>query len=75
VLDQRLQGRDWIMGDTYTIADMATFPWVHNLITFYEAGDLVGIADFEQVTRVLGEFLARPAVMRKAAVPRRAQVT
>ncbi|MBE0590773.1 MAG: glutathione S-transferase family protein, partial [Gemmatimonadales bacterium] len=73
VLDQRLQGRDWIMGDTYTIADMATFPWVHNLIGFYEAGDLVGIADFEQVTRVLGEFLARPAVTRRAAALYRPQ--
>ena len=26
VLDQRLQGRDWVMGDTYTIADIAIFP-------------------------------------------------
>ena len=42
VLDQRLAGRAWIMGDDYTIADIATFPWVRNLIGFYEAGELVG---------------------------------
>jgi GST-like protein len=30
----------WIAGDAYTIADIATFPWVRNLIGFYEAGDL-----------------------------------
>ena len=69
VLDQRLEGRDWIMGDAYTIADIATFPWVRNLIGFYEAGDLVGIADFPNVTRVLASFLARPAVARGLAIP------
>jgi len=36
VLDGRLEGRDWIMGERYTIADIATFPWVRNLIGFYE---------------------------------------
>lgn len=69
VLERRLEGRDWIMGDTYTIADMATFPWVDNLVGFYEAGDLVGISNFEHVTRALRAFLARPAVMRQAAAP------
>ncbi|TAL71171.1 MAG: glutathione S-transferase, partial [Burkholderiaceae bacterium] len=32
VLEQRLVGRAWIMGDAYTIADIATFPWVRNLV-------------------------------------------
>jgi GSH-dependent disulfide-bond oxidoreductase len=72
VLDQRLANRSWIMGDTYTIADIATFPWVRNLIGFYAAGDLVGIADFPQVTRVLANFLARPAVVRGLEIPKRA---
>jgi len=71
VLDTRLQGRDWIMGDTYTIADIATFPWVRNLIGFYEAGDLVGIKDFPNVTRVLAAFLARPAVVKGLGIPKR----
>src|ERR1700684_3787581 len=62
VLEKRLTGRAWIMGDAYTIADIATFPWVRNLIGFYEAGDLVGIADFPNVKRVLDAFVARPAV-------------
>ena len=52
------------MGDAYTIADIATFPWVRNLVGFYEAGELVGIADFPAVTRALAAFLARPAVAR-----------
>ena len=69
VLDKRLQGRDWIMGERYTIADIATFPWVRNLIGFYEAGDLVGISNFPNVTRVLERFLARPAVVRGLTIP------
>jgi len=71
VLDRRLADRRWIMGEAYTIADMATFPWVRNLIGFYGAGDLVGIADYAQVTRVLQAFLARPAVARALDIPSR----
>lgn len=71
VLDLRLKDRSWIMGDDYTIADIATFPWVRNLIGFYEAGDLVGISDFANVTRVLDTFLARPAVVKGLDTPKR----
>ena len=44
---------------------------VRSLIAFYEAGELVGIAGFPQVTRALDAFLARPAVMRGVAIPKR----
>ena len=70
VLDKRLEGRDWIMGERYTIADIATFPWIRNLISRYEAGDLVGIQNFPNVTRVLEKFLARPAVKRGLEIPK-----
>jgi GST-like protein len=72
VLDARLAGRAWLMGDSYTIADMAVFPWVRNLISFYGAADLVGIGEFPHVTRALEAFLARPAVARGITIPRRA---
>jgi GST-like protein len=71
VLDRRLADRSWIMGEAYTIADMATFPWVRNLIGFYGAGDLVGIAEYAQVTRALQTFLARPAVVKALDTPSR----
>ena len=71
VLEQRLAGRAWIMGDIFTIADIATFPWVRNLIGFYEAGELVGIDGFPQVKRALSAFLARPAVARGLGIPKR----
>jgi GST-like protein len=71
VLEQRLAERAWIMGDAYTIADIATFPWVRNLIGFYGAGDLVKIAEFANVTRALDAFVARPAVKRGLEIPKR----
>ncbi len=72
VLDQRLKGRAWIMGEGYTIADIAVFPWVNNLVNFYGAGDLVGFQDFAEVQRVLLAFLARPAVAAGLIVPPKA---
>jgi GSH-dependent disulfide-bond oxidoreductase len=60
------------MGGTYTIADIATFPWVRNLIGFYGAGELVGIANFPNVTRALDAFVGRPAVVRGLGIPARA---
>jgi GSH-dependent disulfide-bond oxidoreductase len=71
VLNRRLADRVWIMGDGFTIADVATFPWINNLIGFYGAGDLVGIADFPHVTRALSSFLARPAVVKGLGIPQR----
>ncbi|HET7864403.1 MAG TPA: glutathione S-transferase N-terminal domain-containing protein [Burkholderiaceae bacterium] len=71
VLEQRLAQRAWLMGDDYTIADIATFPWVNNLIGFYGAGELVDIAGHPHVKRVLAAFLARPAVARGLGIPSR----
>jgi GST-like protein len=74
VLNQRLAGRAWVMGahdSDYSIADIAIFPWVRNLFGFYEAGDLVGRADFPEVNRVLASFVARPAVIRGLDIPKR----
>jgi GSH-dependent disulfide-bond oxidoreductase len=71
VLDQRLEGRSWLVGDAYTIADMAVFPWVRNLIGFYGAGELIGIGAFPNVTRALATFAARPAVARGLTIPAR----
>ena len=69
VLEQRLAASEWIMGGDYTIADIAVFPWVRNLVGFYNAGLLVGWADFPQVQRALDAFVARPAVQRGLQIP------
>jgi len=71
VLDQRLEGRDWIMGRDYTIADIAILPWVRNLVGFYEAADIVGWERYGQLRRVLEKWLQRPAVQRGLEIPAR----
>ena len=71
VLDKHLKGREWILGDEYSIADIASFPWIRNLVGFYGAREIVGFDDFQEVRRVLDAFLARPAVQRGLDIPKR----
>ncbi len=71
VLEERLATRAWIMGDEYTIADIATLGWVRNLVGFYDAGDLVDYAALKHVPRWLEAGLARPAVQRGLTIPAR----
>lgn len=61
VLEARLDGRANIMGDDYTIADIAIFPWVRVLDGFYGAGEMLGIADFANVNDWVARCEARPA--------------
>jgi GST-like protein len=74
VLEQRLQGREWLLDSGYSIADIAVWPWVRNLVGFYGAGDLVGFGQFVELPRVLAAFEARPAVQRGLNIPARPAV-
>lgn len=69
VLDGRLAGGDWIMGQDYTIADISLLGWVRNLVGFYEARDLVAFDTLENVPAWLERGLARPAVQRGLTIP------
>ena len=64
MLDARLEDRAWIMGDDYTIADIATAGWVRNFVNYYGAGDLVGYDRLRNVQAWLARWLERPAVQR-----------
>ncbi|MCO6050390.1 glutathione binding-like protein [Mesorhizobium sp. RP14(2022)] len=64
VLDKQLDGREWLAGDAYSIADIATFPWVRALKTGYGAEDVLGLSAFGHVTAWLDRALARPAVQK-----------
>ena len=69
VLDGQLKGRAWILGEDYSLVDIATFPWIRALLEVYQVADLVGFRDFPEVRRALDAFLARPAVQRGLQIP------
>jgi len=69
VLDKHLAGKEWMVGNTYTIADMAIFPWVRNMIVRYNAEELIGWGQYPEVSRVLSHWLQRPAVQRGLLIP------
>lgn len=71
VLETQLQGRDWIMGKNYSIADVSMLGWVRALGVFYGADALVGFDDFQRVADWLERGLARPAVQRGLNIPAR----
>lgn len=69
VLEARLTGRAWIMGEDYTIADIALLGWVRGFVGFYGAGDLVEWSRLKEVPRWLEAAVARPAVQRGLTIP------
>jgi len=71
VLERRLAGRAWIMGDAYTIADVSLLGWVRNLVGFYGAHDMVGFDSLSEVPAWLERGLSRPAVQRGLDIPAR----
>jgi GST-like protein len=71
VVDRRLEGRAWMMGDDYSIVDISMLGWVNNLITFYEARELVDFDALDHVPGWLARGLARPAVQRGLKIPSR----
>jgi GST-like protein len=71
VLEGRLKGRQWIMGDLYTIADIALWPWLRTITGFYEAGELVGFNRFPSVADYLSRAANRPANLKAINIPAR----
>ncbi|MBO6639189.1 MAG: glutathione S-transferase N-terminal domain-containing protein [Roseitalea sp.] len=72
VLEQRLEdGRDWIMGAEYTIADIAIFPWVRGAKLFYKAEEPFEMASRPHVMAWLARCIARPASERGLVQPPR----
>ncbi|MEH6434191.1 glutathione binding-like protein [Massilia sp. DD77] len=69
VLETQLAKHAWIAGEEYTIADIAIFPWVNNLVGFYDAGELVGFKDFPRLQAALERFRERPAVIEGLKIP------
>ncbi|NBN79015.1 glutathione S-transferase [Microvirga tunisiensis] len=71
VLDQRLDGREWIMGSDYSIADIACWPWLRTISGFYEASEHVDLASRKNVLRWFEACMARPASTPATNIPPR----
>jgi len=71
VLDDRLADRAFIMGDDYTIADIAIWPWVRALDTGYKAWDLLEIGELDNVMRWFETCSTRPASQKAVNIPPR----
>ena len=71
VMEKQLTGRDWILGDQYSIADISLIGWVRNLVGFYNARELVDFDSLNAVPAWLDRALARPAVQRGLEIPAR----
>jgi GST-like protein len=71
VMDARLEGRTWFMGDAYSIVDISMIGLVRNLITYYGAREHVEFDALKHVPAWLERMLARPAVQRGLKIPAR----
>lgn len=69
VLDNRLKDRTFIMGDEFTIADIASWPWVNVLDGFYEAADTLELDTYKHVGRWLDVCKSRPASLKAVDIP------
>jgi GSH-dependent disulfide-bond oxidoreductase len=63
VLDRQLHDREFLV-EEYSIADIATFPWVNALGMSYGAGDVLPVSEYEHVSAWLARCMARPAYAR-----------
>src|SRR5499433_438239 len=72
VLDRRLGESQYVAGDSYTIADIAIFPWYGGLAKFnqYGAAEFLAVHEYKNVQRWADALLERPAVKRGRMVNR-----
>eukprot|EP00899_Mesostigma_viride_P019808 jgi/Mesvir1/27829/Mv07508-RA.1 len=64
VLDKQLEGKTYVCGEEYTIADMAIFPWIRCLEVGYGAAKFLSLHEYKNVQRWLGTVGSRDAVKR-----------
>ena len=72
VLDRHLADHEYMVGDQYTIADMALWPWYGQLVMglIYNAAEFLQVQDYRHVQRWTAAIAARPAVQRGRMVNR-----
>eukprot|EP01114_Cavostelium_apophysatum_P023225 TRINITY_DN868_c0_g1_i1.p1 TRINITY_DN868_c0_g1~~TRINITY_DN868_c0_g1_i1.p1 ORF type:complete len:225 (+),score=36.58 TRINITY_DN868_c0_g1_i1:39-677(+) len=68
VLDKQLEGKEWLVGNEYSIADIINFSWLHYAEKL-DAVQAMGLGDFKNVLAWIERIRARPAVQRGLKVP------
>jgi len=75
VLDKHLEGRKFMVGDEYSLADILVFPWFHQLRVGYKhaasgiaAKEFLGVERYKNANRWADSILERPAVQRGITV-------
>ncbi|MGI9344908.1 MAG: glutathione-dependent disulfide-bond oxidoreductase [Gammaproteobacteria bacterium] len=72
VLDKHLADHEYMVGDAYTIADMAIWPWYGAVMknAAYDAATFLSVHEYTHVMRWTEQIAKRPAVKRGRAVNR-----
>ena len=72
LLDKNLAERSYMIGDEYTIADMAIYPWYGGLVIgkLYEAQEFLDVSSYKNLERWARDIAARPGVQRGERVNR-----
>lgn len=72
VLNRRLAEQPYLVGSTYTIADIAVWPWYGELVrgNLYSAGEFLAVQEYTHVLRWANDIAQRPAVIRGRRVNR-----
>lgn len=68
VLDRRLRTHAYLAGADYSIADMATIPWVHGLSTHYHADEKLELSSFKYISVWKEKILARPLTKKGLSI-------
>jgi len=71
VIDNHLKGREYMVGDEYSIADLALWPWIKTLKGFYEAGEALDMASYSHMMQWYKKCSARPASKKSTKIPAR----
>lgn len=64
LLDERLEKKAYILGDSYSIADISIFPWVYCLDHFYKSANILSLSSYEHLNTWLERCLKKPGTKK-----------
>ncbi len=71
VINSQLEKSEYLVGDEYTIADLALWPWVRTLNGFYEATEELEMQKYTAIDRWFEKCFSRPASEKATNIPAR----